>query len=124
MLMIAQVEDVGAEKDAVTRLRAPTHYGRPKWDSLFQAIGDQHPKTDVGVVCPLPLEPIASPHKTTVLLWSSCPVEGAASHVQQAFTTRWHTILLWQGKLLKLFDAYIHRNWVHINYCITRGAFT
>ena len=45
-----QVQDVGAEKDAVTFLRAPTHYGKPNWDRLFPSIVEAHPDTDVGVV--------------------------------------------------------------------------
>ncbi|GBE83507.1 NADPH oxidase [Sparassis latifolia] len=43
------VQDVGAEKDAVTSLRAPTHYGRPNWDRVFGSITEKHPETDVGV---------------------------------------------------------------------------
>jgi NADPH oxidase len=41
--------DVGGERDAVTDLRAPTHYGRPNWDRIFQSIADVHPATEVGV---------------------------------------------------------------------------
>ncbi|KAI9437961.1 NADPH oxidase [Lactarius indigo] len=37
------VQDVGAEKDAITSLRAPTHFGRPNWDP------QKHNDTDVGV---------------------------------------------------------------------------
>jgi len=43
------VQDVGAEKDAITSLRAPTHYGRPNWDRVFPSIVEKHPETDVGV---------------------------------------------------------------------------
>ncbi|KAI0074348.1 NADPH oxidase [Panus rudis PR-1116 ss-1] len=43
------VQDVGAEKDAITSLRAPTHFGRPNWDRVFSSIVDKHPETDVGV---------------------------------------------------------------------------
>ncbi|KAF8625070.1 hypothetical protein AX15_005552 [Amanita polypyramis BW_CC] len=43
------VQDVGAEKDAITSLRAPTHFGRPNWDRVFRSIADKHPETDVGV---------------------------------------------------------------------------
>jgi NADPH oxidase 2 len=46
----AQVQDVGAEKDAITSLRAPTHFGRPNWDRVFGSISEKHPETDVGVV--------------------------------------------------------------------------
>lgn len=45
------VQDVGAEKDAITSLRAPTHFGRPNWDKVFPSIASKHPDTDVGVVC-------------------------------------------------------------------------
>lgn len=45
-----QVQDVGAEKDAITSLRAPTHFGRPNWDKAFTSLVDKHPETDVGVV--------------------------------------------------------------------------
>ncbi len=44
------VQDVGAEKDAITSLRAPTHFGRPNWDRVFPSIVEKHPETDVGVV--------------------------------------------------------------------------
>jgi len=43
------VQDVGAEKDAITSLRAPTHFGRPNWDRVFPSIVEKHPDTDVGV---------------------------------------------------------------------------
>ena len=43
------VQDVGAEKDSITNLRAPTHFGRPNWDRVFSSIAEKHPETDVGV---------------------------------------------------------------------------
>jgi len=43
------VQDVGAEKDAITSLRAPTHFGRPNWDRVFSSVTEKHPETDVGV---------------------------------------------------------------------------
>ncbi|KAH7883001.1 NADPH oxidase B [Phlebopus sp. FC_14] len=43
------VQDVGADKDAITSLRAPTHFGRPNWDRVFGSLADRHPETDVGV---------------------------------------------------------------------------
>ncbi|KAH9033367.1 NADPH oxidase [Lactarius pseudohatsudake] len=43
------VQDVGAEKDAITSLRAPTHFGRPNWDRVFSSIAEKHTDTDVGV---------------------------------------------------------------------------
>jgi hypothetical protein len=70
------VNDVGAEVDAITSLRAPTYFGRPnvspsylslthavslppvadrdsmltpQWDRVFESIADKHPDTDCGV---------------------------------------------------------------------------
>ncbi|KAF9034679.1 NADPH oxidase isoform 2 [Hymenopellis radicata] len=43
------VHDVGSEKDAITALRAPTHFGRPNWDRVFPSITEKHPESDVGV---------------------------------------------------------------------------
>lgn len=43
------VQDVGAEKDAITSLRAPTHFGRPNWDRVFTSLTEKHPETDIGV---------------------------------------------------------------------------
>ncbi|KAF9257891.1 NADPH oxidase [Marasmius fiardii PR-910] len=43
------IQDVGAEKDSITNLRAPTHYGRPNWDRVFKSISDKHPYSDCGV---------------------------------------------------------------------------
>ena len=55
------VQDVGAEKDAITSLRAPTHFGRPNWDRVFSSIVEKHPETDVGVVCTAPVLRYAIP---------------------------------------------------------------
>ncbi|KAG8836196.1 hypothetical protein FRC17_009539 [Serendipita sp. 399] len=43
------VSDVGAERDAITSLRAPTHFGRPNWDRVFSGLTDKHADTDIGV---------------------------------------------------------------------------
>jgi hypothetical protein len=40
---------VGSERDAITGLRAPTHYGRPNWDRIFQSVAGKHTNADVGV---------------------------------------------------------------------------
>lgn len=32
------MQDVGADRDAITRLRAPTHFGRPNWDRVFGGV--------------------------------------------------------------------------------------
>jgi hypothetical protein len=54
------VQDVGAEKDAITSLRAPTHFGRPNWDRVFPSIVEKHPETDVGVVSDVAFSPIVA----------------------------------------------------------------
>ncbi|CAG8498824.1 14628_t:CDS:2 [Acaulospora morrowiae] len=43
------VNDDGSSKDTITRLKAPTHFGRPNWDKIFSTMRDQYPATDVGV---------------------------------------------------------------------------
>lgn len=43
------VQDVGSDRDAITALRAPTHFGRPNWDRVFPSIVEKHPETDIGV---------------------------------------------------------------------------
>ncbi|KAK7443994.1 hypothetical protein VKT23_015391 [Stygiomarasmius scandens] len=43
------VQEVGAEKDTITSLRAPTHFGRPNWDKVFSNISNRHPDSDCGV---------------------------------------------------------------------------
>ncbi|KAJ7729798.1 NADPH oxidase [Mycena metata] len=43
------VQDVGSEKDAITTLRAPTHYGRPNWDRIYTSLGQKHPDSEIGV---------------------------------------------------------------------------
>jgi NADPH oxidase len=45
---VIQNDEEGFE-DAVTGLRAPTHYGRPNLDQIFSGIAHHHPETDVGV---------------------------------------------------------------------------
>ncbi|KAJ3009725.1 hypothetical protein HKX48_007779 [Thoreauomyces humboldtii] len=44
------VNDEEGVADAITGLRAPTHYGRPNWDRIFSNIRDSHRGTDVGVL--------------------------------------------------------------------------
>ncbi|TPX35813.1 hypothetical protein SeMB42_g07145 [Synchytrium endobioticum] len=43
------INDVVGKEDALTHLRAPTHYGRPNFDKIFQGLRVQHPGTDIGV---------------------------------------------------------------------------
>ncbi|KAI9597870.1 ferric reductase NAD binding domain-containing protein [Syncephalis fuscata] len=45
---VIQNDEEGFE-DAVTGLRAPTHYGRPNLDQIFSGVAHHHPETDVGV---------------------------------------------------------------------------
>ncbi|KAI0071776.1 hypothetical protein K474DRAFT_568109 [Panus rudis PR-1116 ss-1] len=45
------VHEIGAETDAITSLRAPTHFGRPNWDRIFGSLLENHGQTDVGVFC-------------------------------------------------------------------------
>ena len=41
-----KVQDVSGEKDAITFLRAPTHYGKPNQDRWFPSIVKKHAETD------------------------------------------------------------------------------
>ena len=41
-------DEAGA--DAVTGLQQKTHFGRPKWDTIFEDISKAHPGQDVGVL--------------------------------------------------------------------------
>ena len=43
------MQDVGAEKDAITSLKSPTHFGRPNWDRVFTSLAEKHQGSDVGV---------------------------------------------------------------------------
>ncbi|KIL63646.1 hypothetical protein M378DRAFT_662426 [Amanita muscaria Koide BX008] len=78
------VQDVGADKDTITSLHAPTHFGRPNWDRVFSSIADKHLETDIGVVC----RHICLSHRLTiddgclVLLWSTCALQAIAHDVQ------------------------------------------
>ncbi|KAL8283846.1 hypothetical protein RQP46_005278 [Phenoliferia psychrophenolica] len=42
------VQDVGGDRDTITSLRAPTHFGRPQWGKIFSSIAAKHPSTEVG----------------------------------------------------------------------------
>jgi hypothetical protein len=93
------VQDVGAEKDAITSLRAPTHFGRPNWDRVFPAIAEKHPETDVGVVsyglfCPLCVVDV---HCLAVLLWPTRAVKTTPSDVKQVFAPEENKVLFWKG---------------------------
>ena len=92
------VQDVGAEKDAITSLRAPTHFGRPNWDRVFSSVAEKHPETDVGVVSGIATRDIQPSliMCDAVLLWTVRAVEAAPCYVQQVFQPWWHQVLLWK----------------------------
>ena len=96
------MQDVGAEKDAITALRAPTHFGRPNWDRVFGSIVEKHPETDVGVVCELfgDVTTSVADVRSLVLLRSACPLEAAAPNVEQVLAARRHAVLLRKGYVL------------------------
>ena len=37
------------DRDPVTGLRTPAHYGRPNFDEIFRTVADLHPEEHVGV---------------------------------------------------------------------------
>ena len=37
------------DRDPVTGLRTPAHYGRPNFDEIFRRVADLHPEEHVGV---------------------------------------------------------------------------
>jgi NADPH oxidase len=43
------INDVNADKDAITGLRAPTNFGRPNWDMVFKSIRKIHAPAEAGV---------------------------------------------------------------------------
>lgn len=43
------INDGFGGKDAITGLRARTHFGRPNWDLIFKTVRDRHANADVGV---------------------------------------------------------------------------
>ena len=94
------VQDVGAEKDAITSLRAPTHFGRPNWDKVFSSIAEKHADSDVGVVRD-PHTVLSSPETNErvikVLLRSRCLVQDPPRLLQQIFQPQGYQILLRKG---------------------------
>ncbi|POY69925.1 hypothetical protein BMF94_7057 [Rhodotorula taiwanensis] len=58
--------DVGTDRDAITGLRAPTHYGRPDWDRIFASIAAEHVATSVGVFCCGPAALSSTLHKMSL----------------------------------------------------------
>lgn len=97
------VQDVGAEKDAITSLRAPTHFGRPNWDRVFSSIAEKHPETDVGVVRVFYTRAtFAVLIRNAVLLWPHGPLSLAAHHVEQVLHSWRHQVLLRKGYVSSL----------------------
>ena len=43
------MNDIQGECDAITGLKTPTHYGRPKFETILPRIKDWHPNTKIGV---------------------------------------------------------------------------
>lgn len=43
------INDVNADRDAITGLRAPTNFGRPNWDMVFKSIRKIHSPAEAGV---------------------------------------------------------------------------
>ncbi|RKO97050.1 hypothetical protein CXG81DRAFT_16069 [Caulochytrium protostelioides] len=60
------INDQAGQKDAITRLKSPTYFGRPNWDQLFRGWCADHSGSDVGVfLCgPLALANVVSAHCT------------------------------------------------------------
>ncbi|GAA6004014.1 uncharacterized protein JCM10292_005838 [Rhodotorula paludigena] len=67
--------DVGNVRDAVTQLKAPTHYGRPNWDRVFLSLSDEHPSTSIGCFFCGP-KPLASTLHKACVQYSSADREG------------------------------------------------
>lgn len=103
------VQDVGAEKDAITSLRAPTHFGRPNWDRVFSSIAEKHPQTDVGVVRALTrVRREAVVDAVVVLLRTGGVVEAAAQYVKQVLEPDGHTVLLRQRCVVSHFEDLVN----------------
>jgi len=93
---------VGAEKDAITSLRAPTHFGRPNWDRVFPSIAEKHPDSDVGVVSTLSwatFNPSLTSTSQTVLLRSSGAVQANSYDVEQVLGPSRDKVLLRKGSV-------------------------
>ncbi|KAI9883164.1 MAG: hypothetical protein M1823_005078 [Watsoniomyces obsoletus] len=43
------INNSSSERDAITGLRAPTHFGRPNWDNIFKSIKQEHAPGQGGV---------------------------------------------------------------------------
>ncbi|GAA5864677.1 hypothetical protein JCM3774_006038 [Rhodotorula dairenensis] len=77
--------DVGTDRDAVTGLRAPTHYGRPNWDRVFSSIASAHPATNVGVYFCGPPALSSTLHKMCLKHTSGKPGSARFSYSKERF---------------------------------------
>ncbi|GAA5979498.1 hypothetical protein JCM10908_002948 [Rhodotorula pacifica] len=77
--------DVGTGRDAVTGLKAPTHYGRPNWDRIFGSIASAHPATKVGVYFCGPPALSSTLHKMCLKHTSGKPGSARFSYSKERF---------------------------------------
>ncbi|ELR18264.1 cytochrome b245 heavy chain, putative [Acanthamoeba castellanii str. Neff] len=68
---------VFGDRDPVTGLRTPAHYGRPNFDEIFRTVADLHPEEHVGVF-------FCGPHSLSKQLY------GFARRQSRATTTKFH----------------------------------
>ncbi|GAA6022932.1 hypothetical protein JCM8202_000275 [Rhodotorula sphaerocarpa] len=77
--------DVGRDRDVVTGLKAPTHYGRPNWDRIFNSIAVAHPATSIGVFFCGPDALSATLHKMCLKHTSGQPGAARFSYSKERF---------------------------------------
>ena len=65
--------------DAVTGLETPTFYGRPHWNTIFNDLSINHPKTDIGVFCCGP-KPLARELKNLSVAYTLKSTTGTVLH--------------------------------------------
>lgn len=112
------VQDVGAEKDAITSLRAPTHFGRPNWDRVFNSLTEKHPETDVGVVSVYILEVMGCNLSVwLVLLWPYRALKAITPAVEQIFVSQRHAFFLRKGYDFVPFCC----DFLSLTYCFTEN---
>jgi len=69
------LNDEEGSEDALTGLRAPTHYGRPNMDMIFTAFKKAHPETEVGVFFCGP-KPLSKSLHTACIKYSDSKEDG------------------------------------------------
>lgn len=77
--------DPGVDRDVVTGLQAPTHYGRPNWDRIFSSIASAHPATKVGVFFCGPPALSSTLHKMCLKHTSGKPGSASFSYSKERF---------------------------------------